>query len=169
MTKNNRQSTKRSRGQPSVGNERVHVEPLVGVGRLPDEPPEPKQDPRLEIPEVLKERRAEKTVLSDANAVDGRSDRGETYSAAARAWGMGFDFISTILVGVFLGWLLDRWITPSPAGVMGGLGVGFVLAFMRIIKASARESQAQMARYQAHHHDDKATGTSGTDSDLQDD
>ncbi len=169
MTKNNRPSDERPRRQREVGDERVHVEPLVGVGRIPDEPPEPKRDPRLEIPEVLRGGSGGTKGLSDGEGGEDRGDRGGTYSAAARAWGIGFDFVSTILVGVFLGWLLDRWVTPSPAGVLGGLGVGFVMAFVRIIKASARESRAQMARYRAHHPDEEATGTTRADWDSHPD
>ena len=118
--------------------EGMRVDGSVLFGQEPTEPPAPRRDPRLEIPQVLRE-----SAPGTHPTRTGMQNQGQ-YAGASRAWGMSFDFISTILVGVLLGYFLDRWVTPSPVGTLSGLGIGFVLAFIRILKATQRESRAQM-------------------------
>jgi F0F1-type ATP synthase assembly protein I len=65
------------------------------------------------------------------------------------AWGMAFDFVVTILAGLGLGWLFDRWQGSSPWGILAGLGVGFVAAFVRIIRNTQRIERQEAAAREA--------------------
>ncbi|QQS08886.1 MAG: AtpZ/AtpI family protein [Phycisphaerales bacterium] len=99
---------------------------------VPDPADTPEEDPRLKIPEVL-------TRPTPAPMATGESKG--SWADAAKAWGAAFDFVGTVLGGVVVGYLVDRWAKTSPWGVMIGLGAGFVMAFVRIVRASIREDR----------------------------
>lgn len=67
-----------------------------------------------------------------------------------KAWGVALNFVATIIAGLAVGWLLDWWLNTRPWGVLGGLGIGFVLAFVQIVrntlKTEAREKAEREAR-----------------------
>ena len=65
------------------------------------------------------------------------------------AWGMAVDFVVTILAGLALGWLIDRWQGTSPWGILGGLCLGFVAAFVRIVRQTQRDERREAAARQA--------------------
>jgi F0F1-type ATP synthase assembly protein I len=95
----------------------------------------PTRDPRLEIPEVL--RQPVRRPASMKDRPNRESDRGD-WSDMAMAWGLAMEFVFSILGGLVLGWLLDRWLGTGPTFVIVGLAAGFVLAFIRIVKQSAK-------------------------------
>lgn len=64
----------------------------------------------------------------------------------ARAWAVSLDFVFTILAGAGAGWLVDRWLKSSPVGLLAGLGVGFILAFWRIVRTTQKQEAAERAR-----------------------
>lgn len=66
-----------------------------------------------------------------------------------RAWGMAFEFIVMIFAGAAGGWLLDRWLKSAPKGLMAGLALGFVFAFIRIVRATQAQEREEKARKQA--------------------
>lgn len=89
------------------------------------EPPPPEIDPRLQIPEILRQpvRRPEPPP-----------EPPQSWGQMAAAWGVALDFVFTIIAGAALGWLIDRWLKSSPWGVLGGLALGFAAALVRIVK-----------------------------------
>lgn len=108
----------------------------------PTPPPDasPGRDPRLEIPEVLR------TPIRkpDYNPMYGDTgDRPNTtdLSAASRAWVTALDFVFTIIAGALVGWLADKWRHSLPLWTMVGLAIGFVTAFIRIVRATQREER----------------------------
>jgi F0F1-type ATP synthase assembly protein I len=100
------------------------------------EPPKPP-----EIPEVLRQ-----PVKHPSNSP--RPDQRSPMSAlsdAGKAWGMALDFIGTVLVGILLGYLLGRYLGHAPAFVLGGLTLGLVSAFVRIVRATQRAERLERA------------------------
>jgi F0F1-type ATP synthase assembly protein I len=67
-------------------------------------------------------------------------------ASAGAGWGLAFDFIATILTGLVLGWALDHWGGTRPWGILAGLGLGFLAAFVRIIRATQRADRIEAAR-----------------------
>jgi ATP synthase protein I len=49
--------------------------------------------------------------------------------------------ISGVLVGLGLGWLIDRFAHTSPWGLIGGLLVGTGVSLFNVVRASARMSK----------------------------
>lgn len=94
-----------------------------------------------EIPEVL---RRPVEHPSRSPKPEGRSAM-SSLSEAGKAWGMAFDFMGTVLVGILLGWLLGRWLGSMPAFVLGGLALGLVSAFVRIVRATQRAERQEKA------------------------
>lgn len=66
--------------------------------------------------------------------------------STAKAWAVAFDFIFTIIAGAVLGWLADRWQGTNPRGLLIGLSLGFVLAFIRIVRHAQKEDRAAAAK-----------------------
>lgn len=102
--------------------------------------PTPETDARLRIPEVLKAPPA--GLPSSKPAEPGTVG---SLAGMARAWGVAFDFVGTVLGGMILGYLFDRWRGTGPAGVLVGLGVGFAAALVRIIRRTMAEEAASKA------------------------
>ncbi len=71
---------------------------------------------------------------------------GSDIAAMGRAWAIALDFVFTVLAGAGLGWLFDRWRSTGPVGLLVGLGLGFVVAFWRIIRTTQREEEAERRR-----------------------
>ena len=107
----------------------------------PNNPPERRQgppeadDPRLAIPEVLREK--------PRPIADKPAQRRESLGETAKAWGMALDLVFTTIGGFILGWGFDYWRGTGPWGAIIGLALGFMLAAVRLIrstlKAEARE------------------------------
>ncbi|HZW07987.1 MAG TPA: AtpZ/AtpI family protein [Phycisphaerales bacterium] len=97
---------------------------------------DPQSDPRLKIPEVLRE--------PVAKAKPARSDSGMW--GMAKAWGTALDFIFTIIAGALLGYGFDRWKGTAPTGLMVGLALGFVVAFIRIVRSTLRQEREETRR-----------------------
>ena len=64
----------------------------------------------------------------------------------AKAWAVALDFVFTIIAGAAVGWLADRWLKSAPTGLLVGLGLGFVLAFWRIVQSTRRQEAAERAK-----------------------
>lgn len=109
------------------------------MDQRPAEPPSP-DDPRLAIPEILREGPA-----GAARAPEGRPE-GSDIAQMARAWAVALDFVFTIIAGGVVGWLFDLWRKSGPIGLLVGLGLGFVLAFVRIIRATQKQERLEAAR-----------------------
>jgi F0F1-type ATP synthase assembly protein I len=66
-------------------------------------------------------------------------------SEAGKAWGIALDFVATVIVGMLLGWLLAKWLGYTSAFVLGGLALGLVTAFIRIVRATQRAEKREAA------------------------
>ncbi|MGD9689556.1 MAG: AtpZ/AtpI family protein [Phycisphaerales bacterium] len=97
---------------------------------------EPERDPTV-IPEELRERPKGAPVKKDPDA---------GMWGMAKAWGTALDFIFTIVAGAALGWGFDRWQGTEPKGMMGGLAVGFVVAFIRIVRSTLRQERLEQQK-----------------------
>jgi len=53
-----------------------------------------------------------------------------------RGWSIAIEFIGAILVGAFLGWLIDRWLGTAPFAMI----LFFVLGFGAGLRAVMRKS-----------------------------
>lgn len=124
--------------------------------QAPKTPPEapapahPKRDPRLEIPEVLRDKPADPRTQHVTT-------RRESFGDTARAWGMALDLVFTTIGGLIVGWLIDWWLGTGPWGAIIGLALGFVLAAIRLVrgtmKAEKKEQAERDARRRAAHPD----------------
>lgn len=102
-------------------------------------------DPRLAIPDVLKE--------SNQPLRGTRSDLDEqgvaaNLAGAGKAWAIAFEFVITIVAGIGLGWLFDRWKGSAPTGALVGMAAGFVMAFYRIVRATQAQDRAEAKQRQ---------------------
>lgn len=94
-------------------------------------------DPRLRIPEVLRERPGG-SLPTARRGSPGADQTRKTFSETAKAWGMALDLVFTTIGGLILGSLFDWWQGTAPYGAITGLGIGFVAAFIRLIRLSLR-------------------------------
>lgn len=110
----------------------------------PGPDPSDPDDPRLRIPDVLRQ-------PADLRPGPGAKSRGETRRAGgesglmsmARAWALAFDFIFTIIGGGLLGWLFDWWRGTAPTGAIIGFAIGFATAFYRIVRHTQKQERAE--------------------------
>ncbi len=111
-------------------------EPGESVRRVPIPPPPAfREAPAMpEFPEPPRE------LLKGTAA--GRGEGSSSLGRAGRGWSIAMDFVFTMVGGAFLGWLVDRWLKSMPLWTMVGLGVGFVGAFVRIVRAMQRENRS---------------------------
>lgn len=118
-------------GDAAAGGLPDRVEDLPGWREPPKAP---------EIPEVLR-RPVDHPSLKRAG---GQVPSAMTsFSEAGKAWGMALDFVATVIVGMLLGWLLAKWLGHAPAFILGGLAVGLVSAFVRIVRATQRAEKRE--------------------------
>lgn len=99
-----------------------------------DPPPPPASDPRLEIPEVLREKPGDREA---DGGIPPKHASGMVETA--KAWGMALDLVFTTVGMFFLGYLFDRWRGTGPWGAIVGLVLGFVTAAVRLVRTSMRQ------------------------------
>lgn len=96
--------------------------------------PGPETDPRLRIPDVLRQ--------EPGPPKGGGGAGGSSLGELARAWAVAFDFVATVIGGLALGWLFDWWRGTQPWGMLVGLAMGFASALIRIIRRTLKEEAA---------------------------
>lgn len=111
-------------------------------------PPEA-DDPRLAIPEILRDAPKQTEAETDSKP---KSGFGET----ARAWGMGFELVSMTIGGFAVGWVIDRWQGTGPWGAIIGLGLGFILATVRLIRYTVKAEARERAERDGKHRPPRA-------------
>jgi ATP synthase protein I len=57
--------------------------------------------------------------------------------------------ISGVLVGLGLGWLIDRFVHTSPWGLIGGLLIGMGVSIFNVVRVSARMSKQALKDHPA--------------------
>lgn len=66
-----------------------------------------------------------------------------------QAWGVALNFVATIIAGLAVGWLVDWQFKTRPWGVLAGLGIGFVLAFVQIVRNTLKTEARERAEREA--------------------
>lgn len=139
----------RSEGEAeSVGGQRAFRKPkgrmdpedLLDPEAIP-QVPTPATDPRLQIPEVLRERPAGQSQISPAKG-------GNPMLGVAAAWATAFDFVFTVLAGGAAGYFLGNWKGNQALWVLGGVGLGLTIGIWRLVarnQAQEREEERQRA------------------------
>jgi ATP synthase protein I len=59
---------------------------------------------------------------------------------SSKALRMGTDFTAALVVGVVLGYWIDRWLHTKPFGIIIFLFLGFAAGFMNIYRAQTRKT-----------------------------
>lgn len=62
----------------------------------------------------------------------------DTMQRLGRVSVIGTNFAFTVMSGALLGWLVDRWLGSSPAGIIVGAGVGLVGGSVRFVSEARR-------------------------------
>jgi ATP synthase protein I len=60
-------------------------------------------------------------------------------AAFGMASGIGIQFASSVLAGLGLGWLLDRWLRTSPWFLLSGLVLGIAAGAYSVVRLAMRE------------------------------
>jgi len=123
-------------GEPAAGGLPDRVEDLPGWREPPKAP---------EIPEILRRPVEHPSLKRVGEAPSAMS----SLSEAGKAWGMALDFVATVIVGMLLGWVLAKWLGHTSAFVLGGLALGLVTAFVRIVRATQRAEKREAAAREA--------------------
>lgn len=55
-------------------------------------------------------------------------------SAESRGWAAGVEFVGCVLVGGFLGWLIDRYAGTAPWAMIGLLLLGFAAGLRSVMR-----------------------------------
>lgn len=66
----------------------------------------------------------------------------------ARMAAIGTDFAATVAAGGVLGYLIDRWRASHPWGLLTGLILGIVVAFVRFTRDALALTRADARRLQ---------------------
>ena len=59
-------------------------------------------------------------------------------SGLAMAWRLGSEFISGVLVGGVIGWMIDTWFGVSPWGLIIFILLGFLAGMLNMLRSAGR-------------------------------
>lgn len=76
--------------------------------------------------------------LKDARAGQRHGISAAEGRAESRGWAIGIEFVGTVLVSAFVGWLLDGWLGTGPWLMIVLLLLGFAAGTRRAMKTSAQ-------------------------------
>ena len=112
-----------------------------------DSPPRP--DPRLRIPDVLREAPPGAPRREAPSASSAR--RNVALEQLAKVSVIGTNFALYVVIVGGIGWGLERWVLPGakPWLLLGGLGVGLVLGAYRFWKDASAASASAAAEAQS--------------------
>lgn len=100
--------------------------------------PAPSRDPRLEIPQILRE-----PVNHPSATPKPPSTLTSSIGEAGIALAIAVDFLVMIAAGGGLGWLADRQFGWAPWGMLVGSGLGFVVGLIRLLyRLSKQDARA---------------------------
>lgn len=105
----------------------------------------PPRDPRLEIPEILRE-----PAAGTGKPSPKPDSIGNTMGEMGFALAIGIDFLVVAAAGGGAGWFIDRQFGWSPWGLLIGISIGFGGGLFRLIKRLEKqerdEKRAKAAR-----------------------
>lgn len=84
----------------------------------------------------MRGRRAEAEGVS----ADPRSSR-----AIGKAWSLAIEMVAAVVVSVFIGWWLDRWLGTAPWGLLGFILLGVAAAMWTAIRTGMRMQASALA------------------------
>ena len=67
-------------------------------------------------------------------------DREETNRKTGIAYAAAFSLFASVVSGLIIGWLLDRWLKTSPWLLVTGLVLGAIAGFYEFIRATSKLS-----------------------------
>ena len=118
---------------PATGRPRL-LQPFVVVGSFPTaflyQDVFALADDRQNGPDDL-DSRISRAKAEQSRGVTDAAGRSET-----RGWAIGIEFVGTVLVGAFIGYLLDTWLNTTPWLMLVLLVLGFAAGTMRAMKTS---------------------------------
>lgn len=76
---------------------------------------------------------------------------GSSTVSLARLTGMGTEFLSAILAGGLIGWLIDRWLASAPTGLVIGLIAGIVVGGVIFVRHALAANRAATEAYRRAH------------------
>ena len=71
--------------------------------------------------------------LAEARAREAKPTASDA-SAESRGWAAGIEFIGCVLIGGFLGWLIDRYAGTAPWAMIGLLLLGFAAGLRSVLR-----------------------------------
>jgi F0F1-type ATP synthase assembly protein I len=111
-----------------------------------DSSPPHGRDPRLEIPEVLRQPVKKPEALKDYERIERSSAKpGESDSAKqAAGWAIAMNFVWTVAAGGLIGWAIQKWAAPSaaPWPLLVGLIVGILVGMGKFIRDALKANSS---------------------------
>lgn len=74
--------------------------------------------------------------IADAKAEQGHGIARAQGAAESRGWAVGIEFVGTVLISTFIGWLIDRSAGTGPWAMIVLLLLGFAAGTRRAMKTS---------------------------------
>jgi len=67
-------------------------------------------------------------------------DKEETNRKSGLAYAAAFSLFASVVSGLIIGWLLDRWLKTSPWLLVAGIVLGIAAGFYEFIRATSKLS-----------------------------
>jgi ATP synthase protein I len=77
---------------------------------------------------------------SITNKVKPEDDQAETNRKSGLAYAAAFSLFAAVVVGLAIGWLLDRWLGTRPWLLVAGIVLGAAAGFYEFIRSSSKLS-----------------------------
>ncbi len=92
-------------------------------------------------PTARREEHYDRGVIRKSKPSKASSDQ-EQVRIGYKMMGLGWQFVTEMLAGAFLGWVIGRWLGDDTLGTMIGLGVGFIVATYSLIRGALKLNSA---------------------------
>lgn len=68
-------------------------------------------------------------------------------AAENKGWAVGIEFVGTVLVSAFIGWLIDKWIGSAPWVMIVFLVLGFIAGLRRAMVTSRQIDNSSNSKH----------------------